>query len=105
MGTPQELLQKYTRYAKENIQPRLESSEDEKIARMYADLRKESSTDSTTPISVRQLESTIRMAEAHAKICLHKHVSSADVDFAIKVMVESYINLQKTETQEELRFK
>eukprot|EP00747_Dinoflagellata_sp_TGD_P157651 gnl/TRDRNA2_/TRDRNA2_177755_c3_seq2.p1 gnl/TRDRNA2_/TRDRNA2_177755_c3~~gnl/TRDRNA2_/TRDRNA2_177755_c3_seq2.p1 ORF type:complete len:753 (-),score=-12.39 gnl/TRDRNA2_/TRDRNA2_177755_c3_seq2:528-2786(-) len=97
---PKELLRKYIHYTKENIKPKLESTEDEKIAKVYAELRKESSTGVTTPISVRQLESTIRMAEAHAKICFHKVVYSTDVDFAIKIMVEGYINIQKIETQE-----
>lgn len=100
-----ELIRKYTRYAKKNIKPKLQSSENEKIARLYADLRRESSIGATTPISIRQLESTLRMAEAHAKLHLRKFVSSDDVDFAITVTVKNYINLQKIELQETLRHK
>uniref|UniRef100_A0A915IPV2 DNA replication licensing factor MCM2 n=1 Tax=Romanomermis culicivorax TaxID=13658 RepID=A0A915IPV2_ROMCU len=39
---PQELLRKYIMYAKENIHPKLHQMDQDKVAKMYADLRRES---------------------------------------------------------------
>ena len=43
------------------------------------------------PIAVRHIESVIRMSEAHAKIHLRDYVRTDDIDFAIKMMVESFL--------------
>jgi len=39
---PQDLLQKYIVYSKEKIHPKLHQMDQDKVARLYADLRKES---------------------------------------------------------------
>ena len=39
---PQDLLQKYIVYSKEKIRPKLHQMDQDKVARLYADLRKES---------------------------------------------------------------
>ena len=39
----------------------------------------------------RHIESVIRMSEAHAKIHLRDYVRTDDIDFAIKMMVESFL--------------
>ena len=39
---PQELLKKYIIYAKEKVHPKLHQMDQDKIAKMYADLRRES---------------------------------------------------------------
>ncbi len=39
---PQELLRKYITYAKENIHPKLHDLPQEKVAKMYSELRRES---------------------------------------------------------------
>ena len=39
---PQELLRKYIMYAREKIHPKLHQIDQDKIARMYSDLRRES---------------------------------------------------------------
>lgn len=46
-------------------------------------------------IGARHIESIIRMAEAHAKIHLREIVRDDDVDMAISVMLESFIQSQK----------
>lgn len=61
---------------------------------MYAQLRKESYRSGGLPIAVRHLESMIRMSEAHARMHLRDRVTQADVNVAIKVMVESFISTQ-----------
>ncbi|KAK2550621.1 DNA replication licensing factor mcm2 [Acropora cervicornis] len=47
------------------------------------------------PITVRHIESMIRMAEAHAKMHLREYVTEDDVNMAIRVMLESFIDTQK----------
>ena len=47
------------------------------------------------PITVRHIESMIRMAEAHARLHLREYVHEDDVNMAIRVMLESFIDTQK----------
>ena len=44
---------------------------------------------------MRHIESMIRMAEAHAKMHLREYVTEDDVNMAIRVMLESFIDTQK----------
>merc|ERR1711872_343015 len=92
---PQELLRKYILYAREKIHPKLHQMDQEKVAKMYADLRRESMATGSIPITVRHIESMIRIAEAHAKMHLREFVSEDDVNMAIRVMLESFIDTQK----------
>ncbi|KAJ9119557.1 MCM DNA helicase complex subunit [Naganishia vaughanmartiniae] len=92
---PQDVLRKYIMYAKERIQPKLQQLDQEKLARLYADLRRESLATGSFPITVRHLESMIRMSEASAKMNLREYVRSDDIDLAIQVTVGSFVNAQK----------
>lgn len=92
---PQDLLRKYIMYAKEMIKPKLQQLDQEKLARLYADLRRESLATGSFPITVRHLESMIRMAEASAKMHLREYVRADDIDLAIQVTVGSFVNAQK----------
>ena len=47
------------------------------------------------PIAVRHIESLIRMSEAHAKLHLREEVSSMDIDVAIELLLDSFIQSQK----------
>lgn len=47
------------------------------------------------PITVRHIESVIRMAEAHARMHLRDYVMEDDVNMAIRVMLESFVDTQK----------
>lgn len=92
---PQDVLRKYIMYAKEMIKPKLQQLDQEKLARLYADLRRESLATGSFPITVRHLESMIRMSEASAKMNLREYVRSDDIDLAIQVTVGSFVNAQK----------
>ncbi|ORX38223.1 MCM2/3/5 family-domain-containing protein [Kockovaella imperatae] len=92
---PQDVLRKYIMYAKEHIQPKLQQLDQDKLARLYADLRRESLATGSFPITVRHLESMIRMSEASAKMNLRDYVRSDDIDLAIQVTVGSFVNAQK----------
>merc|ERR1712059_169413 len=70
---PQELLRKYVLYAREKIHPKLHQMDQDKVAKMYSELRRES----------------------QAKMHLREFVSEDDVNMAIRVMLESFIDTQK----------
>jgi DNA replication licensing factor MCM2 len=92
---PQDLLKKYIVYSKENVRPKLSNMDQDKIAKMYSQLRQESLATGSLPITVRHIESVIRMAEAHARIHLRDSVQDVDVNMAIRMMLESFIDAQK----------
>ena len=47
------------------------------------------------PITVRHVESMIRMSEAHARMHLREYVNEDDVNMAVRIMLESFIATQK----------
>ena len=55
------------------------------------------------PITVRHIESMIRMTEAHAKMHLRDYVNDDDVNMAIRVMLESFIATQKFSVMRSMR--
>jgi len=100
---PQDLLKKYIIYARDKIHPKLHHMDQEKIASMFADLRRESMVTGSIPITVRHIESMIRMAEAHAKMHLREYVREDDVNMAIRVMLETFIDTQKYSVMRNMR--
>merc|ERR1719488_315717 len=56
-------------------------------------------------MTARHIESIIRLAEASARMELRQHDQSKDLDFAISIMLESFIQSQKHQVAEELRKK
>lgn len=99
----QEMLKKYITYAKAYVKPVMHDADSEKIANLYADLRKQSAATGGVPIAVRHIESVLRMAEASAKMHLRDHVRDDDVDMAIKVMIQSFLQAQKIAVQKQLQ--
>merc|ERR1712173_529088 len=73
------------------------------VAKMYSDLRRESQSTGSVPITVRHIESMIRMAESHAKMHLREFVREDDVNMAIRVMLESFIDTQKFSVMKNMR--
>lgn len=45
------------------------------------------------PVAVRHLESMVRMSEAHARMHLRDKVVPADIDVAIRLMLESFVQV------------
>jgi DNA replication licensing factor MCM2 len=82
-------------YARDRVHPQLHDTDSEKLMELYAHLRKESLATGSFPVTVRHFESTIRMAEASAKMHLRDVVTSSDINLAIKVTVGSFISAQK----------
>ncbi|KDQ53623.1 hypothetical protein JAAARDRAFT_197421 [Jaapia argillacea MUCL 33604] len=92
---PQDLLRKYIMYAREKCRPKLYDLDQEKLSRLFSDLRRESMATGSYPITVRHLESMIRMAEASAKMALREYVRADDIDLAISVAIGSFVSTQK----------
>lgn len=82
-------------YAREKVRPKLFDLDQEKLSRLFADLRRESLATGSYPITVRHLESMIRMSEASAKMALREYVRADDIDLAISVTVGSFVSAQK----------
>ncbi|GAA5995438.1 MCM DNA helicase complex subunit MCM2 [Rhodotorula paludigena] len=99
---PQDLLRKYIQYARDRVKPQLHMMDQEKISRLYSELRRESLSTGSYPITVRHLESMIRMAEASAKMHLREYVRSDDIDVAIQTTVASFISAQKSSIKRQL---
>lgn len=75
----------------------------DKIAKMYSQLRQESLATGSLPITVRHIESVIRMSEAHARMHLRDSVHDSDVNMAIRMMLESFIEAQKFSVMKRMR--
>ncbi|KAH8695017.1 putative DNA replication licensing factor Mcm2 [Talaromyces proteolyticus] len=99
---PQELLRKYILYARERCNPKLYQIDQDKVARLFADMRRESLITGAYPITVRHLEAIMRIAEAFCKMRLSDFCSAQDIDRAIAVTVESFIGSQKTSAKKSL---
>ena len=95
MVLEQELFKKYIIYAKRHVSPKLNEIDKDKVTDFYAAIRSHSSAVGGIPIAVRHIESVIRMSEAYAKMHLRDYVRSDDIDFAIDMMLESFLQSQK----------
>jgi len=84
---PPDLLRKYIAYARKNVHPVLTPEAAKRIEQFYLELRSigEAPT-SPVPITARQLEALIRLAEAHARMALRDKVTAEDAEEAIRLM-------------------
>lgn len=80
-----DLLRKYIAYARKNVMPRLTSESSNTIQQYYVELRKENVKSGSIPITPRQIEGIIRMAEASAKTKLSNIVGREDAELAINL--------------------
>lgn len=90
MLIPRELFRKYVAYSKQRVKPELSDEAIVEIKKFYVDLRNRPVSSEAAlrpiPISARQLQALIRMAEASAKVRLSKIVSLDDARRAIEIM-------------------
>lgn len=99
---PQELLRKYILYAREHCRPRLYQMDQDKVARLFADMRRESMATGAYPITVRHLEAIMRISEAFCKMRLSEYCTAVDIDRAIAVTVDSFVASQKVSAKKAL---
>ena len=89
--------------AKRTVTGQLRGFDQDKVASLYADLRRESASSGGIPIAVRHIESIMRMSEAHARMHLRTFVREDDIDAAISIMLTSFIDSQKFSVRRALR--
>lgn len=91
----QDLLKKYIIYARKYVTPSLTKPNVDKITNFYAEIRKESQNIGGFAIMTRHIESIIRMSQASARMHLRSEVRNDDIDMAISILLESFIQSQK----------
>ena len=69
--------------------------DENKLSQLYADLRKESQLGGGVTMSVRHIESIIRLTEAHAKLHLREYAREDDMNAAIRLFLACFVNTQK----------
>jgi replicative DNA helicase Mcm len=83
---PPEILRRYIAYARRSMNPVLSIEALERIKAFYVDLRKAGEKSGSIPITPRQLEALVRMAEASAKVRFRDTVTIEDADRAIRLV-------------------
>jgi replicative DNA helicase Mcm len=78
-----DILRKYVAYAKKNIKPRLTEEASAKFSEYYVDLRRLGVKQGATPITPRQIEGLVRLAEGSAKARLSQVIETGDSELAI----------------------
>jgi DNA replication licensing factor MCM2 len=101
---PQDFLKKYIAKAKE-ISMNSATLDSTRLRNFWADLRGESKFGGGIPITMRHLESMIRLSEANARLHLRDSMIDDDVTTAIRLMLESFISTQKYAVSKTLRQK
>lgn len=76
------IIRDYIAYAKEHIHPKLSEEASQRLIQVYVDMRKVGSGRGQISAYPRQLESLIRLSEAHAKIRFSSTVTVDDVEEA-----------------------
>ncbi|KAI5839163.1 MCM2/3/5 family-domain-containing protein [Morchella snyderi] len=87
---PIETLTAYISYARQNIHPKLSSAAADELVKAYVELRKLGedvrAAERRITATTRQLESMIRLSEAHAKMRLSTEVTIDDVSEAVRLI-------------------
>lgn len=76
---PPKALRKYISYARRYVHPRMSEAAANVLQKFYLRIRAQHATRDSTPITNRQLESLIRLAEARARLELRDLVSQVCV--------------------------
>ncbi|MEW5300243.1 MAG: hypothetical protein WDW36_003185 [Sanguina aurantia] len=86
---PITLLRKYIAYAKQYCSPVISDGARDVLQSFYLKLRQQASPGSSNPITARQLESLVRLAEARARCELRQVVSERDAQDVVEIMKEA----------------
>ena len=84
---PLDILRKYIAYSRARPAPKMSNEAEQKLEQFYIGMRKQAyDTEAPIPITVRQLESLIRLSEARARARLSDTVTVEDADRVINLM-------------------
>jgi replicative DNA helicase Mcm len=82
-----EFLRKYIAYARRTVTPRVTDDALKVVKEFYLGMRKAGELENApVPITARQLESMIRLTEAHAKMALHATAVADDAQAAVRLV-------------------
>lgn len=84
-----EIIKDYVAYARNYVHPKLSEEAGQALIHAYVEMRKVGAGHGRVTAYPRQLESLIRLAEAHAKIRLSPLVQQVDVEEAIRIHREA----------------
>ncbi|CAA7013000.1 unnamed protein product [Microthlaspi erraticum] len=86
---PGQLLRKYIAYARTFVNPKMSKEAGEIIQKFYLKLRDHNTSADSTPITARQLESLVRLAQARARVDLREDITVQDATDVVEIMKES----------------
>ncbi|THV93779.1 putative DNA replication licensing factor mcm4 [Aureobasidium pullulans] len=99
---PVEFLTSYISYARNNIQPKITEEASQALVDAYVSMRALGAdvraADRRITATTRQLESMIRLAEAHAKLHLRSEVTADDVGEAVR-LIQSALKQSATDSR------
>ncbi|CAM9991380.1 unnamed protein product, partial [Discosporangium mesarthrocarpum] len=95
---PTELLKKYVAYARAYCHPRLTVSAARVLQKLYLAMRSEARDGRSVPVTMRQLESLVRLSQARAKVELREEVTAQDAKDVVDMMQESLLEAYMTDT-------
>lgn len=93
---PVDVMKKYVTYAREFVQPRLSGAAATVLQNLYLKIRERAQAENSIPITTRQLESLVRLAQARARIELRDRVSEADARDVVALMESSILQTFRT---------
>jgi len=76
------LMRDYIAYAREHIRPKITEEASNRLIEMYVNMRQAGSARGQISAFPRQLESLVRLAEAHAKMRFSQQVEVVDAEEA-----------------------
>jgi replicative DNA helicase Mcm len=79
-------FRKYVAYAKRTCYPRLTTEAKDALSAYYMKLRDLADTNKPVPVTARQLEALVRLAEASARIRLSNTIEQADADRVVNIV-------------------
>jgi len=84
---PPDMMRKYIAYARQTVIPVLSKDARGKLLEYYVSLRRlASDSNKPVPVTARQIEALIRLAEASAKVRLSSIITSDDADRVIRIV-------------------
>jgi DNA replication licensing factor MCM3 len=96
-------LKKYIHYAKTRFEPEVTQDANDKIVDFYTELRGQHAGDNNTlPVTVRTLETVIRLSSAHAKCRLSNYVEEKDVAAATVLMRAAIFSETSSSTRDNM---
>ncbi|KAL3287853.1 hypothetical protein HHI36_002311 [Cryptolaemus montrouzieri] len=95
---PHNLFRKYIAYAQKYVNPKLSVGAKTVIKEFYLSLRRRFQTGESTPVTMRQLQSLIRLTQARAKLELREEATEEDAKDIVEIMKRSLSDIFTDET-------